>query len=402
MKYKWYILKRQLEDVFIAPFVLLGRLIAHLNPLAKEYETFFFFPFYHTGGAERVHASVAQATGNSNCIIFFTRKSYDKNFYKDFEGSGCDIRDISAFTGSKLLYPLNLIYRGIISGYINNQQLKPVVFNGQCNFGYKISPWINSAIPQIELIHSFNTFSWVRLPFLPFICRTVMISKLRIEDHLRQYKKIDVPLPFYNKIQYIVNGIRLPEIQKEKKHDGKLQVLYVGRGTEEKRVHIPARMAEKAHQQQLPVDFVFMGDLKNAIPQNLLKHCKLIGHQTDSQEIDEVYWQSHIVIITSYTEGFPLAIEEGMARGCAVMATAVGDIPVHVKNIENGLLFTSVDNEETIVNEGVEFLSLLCNNKKPLQEIAIRNRNYAVKHFGIEAFNRSYQQLFQQLRNKQH
>ena len=82
-----------------------GRLIARFRPLLKEYETFFFFPFYHTGGAEKVHALVAQAIGNSNCIIFFTRKSYDKNFYKDFELSGCDIREISAYTGSKFLYP---------------------------------------------------------------------------------------------------------------------------------------------------------------------------------------------------------------------------------------------------------------------------------------------------------
>lgn len=402
MKYKWYILKRRIEDVFILPFILTGRFIATMNPLKKEYETFFFFPFYHTGGAEKVHALVAQATGNKNCIIYFTRKSYDNNFYNDFEQSGCDIRDISAYTGTKFLYPINLIFRGIISGYINRQKLKPLVFNGQCNFGYKISAWINADIPQIELIHSFNTFSWIRLPFLPFISRTVMISKLRIEDHIKQYKKIDVPLSFYDKIKYIVNGIPLPEIEKEKNYNGNLQVLYVGRGTEEKRVHLIAKMAEKAHQMKLPVDFVFMGDVKNAIHESLLPHCKLIGHLTNPRNIDEVYWQSHIVIITSYTEGFPLAIEEGMARGCTIMATAVGDIPVHIKNIENGLLFSSVENEETIIEEGIEFLALLCNNKKPLQEISIRNRKYAIEHFGIEAFKKCYQQLFQELRNQKH
>ena len=380
---------------------MLGRIIAHFKPLAKKYETFFFFPFYHTGGAEKVHALVALAVGNSNCIVFFTRKSYDKNFYKDFEESGCHIRDISAFTGSKFLFPINLIYRGIVSGHINKQHLKPVVFNGQCNFGYKISPWVNKDIPQIELIHSFNTFSWIRLPFLPFISHTVMISKIRIEDHLRQYKKIQVPLPFYHKIQHIVNGIPLPERQKEKDYNGNLKVLYVGRGTEEKRVYIIAKMAEKAHLQKIPVDFIFMGDVKNAIPADLIKHCQLLGHQIEPAKIDEVYWQSHLVIITSNTEGFPLAIEEGMARGCAVMATAVGDIPVHVKNIENGLLFGSVDNEVTIMDEGVEFLALLCTNKKPLQEMSMRNRKYAMENFGIEAFNSSYQKLFQQLRNNQ-
>ncbi len=388
--------------MFILPFILTGRLVAHFRPLPKEYETFFFFPFYHTGGAEKVHALVAQATGNKHCIIFFTRKSHDKNFYKEFEQSGCDIRDISAFTGSKFLYPINLIYRGIISSYINRQQLKPLVFNGQCNFAYKISPSIRKDIPQVELIHSFNSFSWIRLPFLPFISKTVMISKVRLENHLQQYKNLHVPLPFGNKIQHIVNGIPLPEGEKEKDFNNNIQVLYVGRGTEEKRVHIIAKMAAKAHQQRLSVDFVFMGDVGNAIPVSLIKHCTLLGHQTETEKIDAIYERSHIVIITSYTEGFPMVIEEGMARGCAVMATSVGDIPVHVKNVENGLLFSNTDDEESMIDEGVEFLSLLCNNKKPLQEMSKRNRQYAVEHFSIEAFNNSYQQLFNQLRNRQH
>ena len=115
--YKHFLLKRKIEDLFIFPFVLIGKLVARFRPLQQEYETFFFFPFYHTGGAEKVHALVAQATGNKRCIIFFTRKSQDKNFYKEFERSGCDIRDISAFTGSKLLYPINLVYRGIVSSH---------------------------------------------------------------------------------------------------------------------------------------------------------------------------------------------------------------------------------------------------------------------------------------------
>ena len=46
----------------------------------------------------------------------------------------------SKFTDHKEFYFLNLIFRGIVSGYINKQKEKPIVFNGQCNFGYKISP----------------------------------------------------------------------------------------------------------------------------------------------------------------------------------------------------------------------------------------------------------------------
>ena len=400
MKYPQYILKRKIEDVLLYPFILLGRIIASLKPLSKEYETFFFFPFYHTGGAEKVHALVTQATGNTSCIVYFTRKSYDKNFYRDFVQSGCTIKDISRFTDNKWVYFLNFIYRGIISGYIDHQKQRPIIFNGQCNFGYKISPWINPSIPQIELLHSFNTFSWIRIPFIPFITRTVMISRLRIEDHLKQYKKLGIPNQYNERIQYIVNGIPLPASIQPKDFNASIKVLYVGRATEEKRVHLIAQMAEKAFQNNLPVEFIFMGDVREAISLGLVKYCKLTGHKSDPAEIDHIYQQAHIVIITSSTEGFPMVIEEGMVRGCIVMATPVGDIPLHVKHKENGFLFTTFANEQLIVKEAIDYLTLICDRKQLLAQMGDRNIEYARQHFSIEAFNRQYQQLFKQLRNQ--
>ena len=400
MKYPLYIFKRKIEDVLLLPFIAVGRVLAYLHPLPKGYETFFFFPFYHTGGAEKVHALITQAVGNDRCIIFFTRKSADENFYTDFEQSGCTIKNISAYTDNKWLYFVNFMYRGMISGYINRQTLKPIVFNGQCNFGYKISPWIRKEVPQIELNHSFNTFSWIRLPFLSFISKTVMISKLRIEDHLQQYKRLDVPHQFNNKIEYVVNGIQLPQHYHRKSFDRPLQVLYVGRGTEEKRVYLIAKIAAAAARNNLPVEFIFMGDVANSIPSEHLPWCKLLGPKKDPAEIESIYQQAHVVIITSSTEGFPMVIEEGMANGCTIISTPVGDIPFHVKHGTNGFLFSSANNEELIISEGVEYLTRLCKHKNLLAEMGETNRKYAIENFGIEAFNNKYRQLFNQLRNQ--
>ena len=144
--YRLFLIKRTVEDIFIFPFILAGRVMARLKPLKKEYRIFFFFPFYHTGGVELFNMRLSHAVGGKDCIIFFTRKSVNKRFYKEFEQSGCVLKDISKYTDTKWLYFLNLIFRGIITGYINSQQEKPVVFNGQSNFGYKISPWVNKRI----------------------------------------------------------------------------------------------------------------------------------------------------------------------------------------------------------------------------------------------------------------
>jgi glycosyltransferase involved in cell wall biosynthesis len=389
--YRLFIIKRCIEDIIIFPFVLIGKLVANLYPLKKEYEIFFFFSFYHIGGAEKVHAEIAKAIGHENCIIFFTRKSHNDLFYKQFQDSKCTIRDISKYTDNKFLYFLNLIYRGILAYHIN--QSKPVVFNGQCNFAYKLSPWVKRSIPQIELIHSFSNFSWIRIPFLPFITRTIMISTTRINDHMEQYRRIGVPEKYDRRIQYIINGIHLPA-QARPRNSNATRVLYVGRATPEKRVHLVAQIAEKTDKD---ITFAFMGDAQDVIPATLHAHCEFIPYTNDEKVIAAEYDRADILVIVSSTEGFPMVIMEAMAHGCIIIATPVGDIPVHIKAGVNGFLFSSVENEQTIVQEGIEFIEHLKADPRLLQQISVNNIKYAREHFGIDTFKATYVALIHSL-----
>jgi glycosyltransferase involved in cell wall biosynthesis len=289
MKYSFLLAKRVIEDMAMFPLVLLGRLIARFRPLKKEYETFFFFPFYHIGGAEKVHYNIAKAMGNENCIIYFTRKSSNNLFYDEFAASGCELKDISRYTDNKWIYFVNIVYRGIITGYINRQKKKPLVFNGQCNFGYKISPWVSNRIAQVELIHSLCSFSYIRIPFLPFITKTVMISTIRINEHIELYKRYGIPMKFGKRIQFIMNAIDLPT-ERPKAHvtGGEMNVLYVGRSTPEKRVHLIAKIASQVKQKSDKIQFTFLGEVKDAIPQAYHKYCRFLGNQSDPAVIEKV------------------------------------------------------------------------------------------------------------------
>lgn len=393
MKYNTYIIKRKIESVFIYPFILLGKCIALLKPLKKEYNIFYFFPFYHTGGAENVHALITLATGDSNCIIFFTKTSADTTFLKQFQLSNCDIKNISSFTDNKWLYFLNLIYRGIIVTYINKQSKTAIVFNGQCNFAYKISPWIKKEIKIIELIHSFNSFSWIRIPFIPYLHQTIMISKVRINDHIKQHQTIGIPQEFSKRIKYISNGIELPENAPNKNYNNHLNILYVGRGTIEKRVHIIAAIAEEVHKTNPEINFIFAGDVANAIPENLKQHCILKGNIVDKNELTNLYKQAHILLITSSTEGFPLVVMEAMANGCTIIATPVGDIPIHIQNNQNGQVVTEVDNENKIIEEMKKFIIYYQQHKYLLEENSLRNIHYAQQNFSIHSFNKAYKKI---------
>jgi len=393
MKYRLLLLKRMLEDIVMFPFILLGRLIAKAKPLTKEYTVFFFFPFYHTGGAEKIHSLITRTATGGNCIVFFTRKSQNQTFLSQFRDSGCQIIDISKYTDNKALYFLNIIYRGIISGYINRQQKKPVVFNGQCNFGYKLSPWIRKDIRQLELIHSLNSFSYIRIPFLPFITATIMISLQKIREHKLLYQRFGIPEELTKRIHYIPNASDFEIIDIAEKDFSQFRVFYSGRSTPEKRPHLVAAIAEKVHEKDPTIEFVMAGDSFNSLQKPELSFIDFRGNIADTHLLHSIYRRCNVLLITSATEGFPLAVIEGMAYGCVILATPVGDIPEHVKNDVNGYVFSSVEDEETIIQEGVDLILQLKANKALLKTICVNNIAYAHANFTLQQFGDAYKKL---------
>jgi hypothetical protein len=59
-------------------------LIKRIKSIDKKSNLFFFFPFFHTGGAEKVHLEIVRCFPNENPIVFFTLESADNHFLNDF------------------------------------------------------------------------------------------------------------------------------------------------------------------------------------------------------------------------------------------------------------------------------------------------------------------------------
>lgn len=382
--YKLLLLKRRLEALLIFPFALLGRLIARMRPLEGEFDLFLFFPFHHVGGAEKVHAQITQLFPEKKIIVFFTKKSQGHALLDDFRAPNVQIQDISRYTDNKFMYWNNLIWRGIVAAYIRRHGRNPVVFNGQCNFAYKLSPHVPQSVPQIELIHSFCSFSYIRIPFLSYYTTSVMISRDSIRQHLELYRKYDIPAALGERIRLIMNGIPipgdvtpLPEVAR---------VLYVGRGTAEKRPWLVAAIVNQTGEKA-----GMLGPLENAIPGDLQASCEFYGEQSEADVIDRIYREHRVIAITSTREGFPMVIMEAMARGLAVLSTDVGDIPYHVQHGVNGWLIAHEQPEADIIADAVRLLR----EADPATLSAMRDRNitYAREHFSLEAFAAAYRSL---------
>lgn len=393
MWYKLMIIKRVIEDLFIFPFVLWGRLRSDSFLPRKSYDIYFFFPFFHTGGAEKVHTQITHTFKGRQALIIFTRKSHHDAFYAQFKSSGHDIIDISNYTDNKWKYWNNLIYRGILAGYIETQKERCVVFNGHSNFAYKLSRWLRKDIPQYELIHSFNSFSYIRIPFIAYYKKTVMISKNRIDDHIRQYHRYGIPSAYESRIQYIQNAIDLPQ-KRQRVFADHLRVMYVGRSTPEKRVHLAAAIANQAREKQLPISMTFVGDVAASLTVENKEKDVICGNISDPNELNRLYReQADVLLIPSTTEGLPMVMMEAMAHGAVIMATPVGDIPFHIIPEQNGFLFSSVNDEELIITEAIEFLHRLLSDKELLKHISETNTEQAFRNYGLPRFEQEYKNL---------
>lgn len=92
----------------------------------------------------------------------------------------------------------------------------------------------------------------------------------------------------------------------------------------------PDRIALERKAATLTFNISFLGNLKRA-------------------EINNVYSQSHVIVIPSATEGFPKVIAEAAAYGCVPIVSDVSSIGQYIKHGFNGMLLKNIK-EETIAH----------------------------------------------------
>ncbi len=376
------------------PFVLVGKAIASLKPLREEYDIFMLLPTYGIGGAERANGAVVDAVSDQKTIIYFTRHSPNDGLRHLFDRPHVKMVDISRYTDNKWIYFANFIYRGICAYHINRQRKVPVVFNGQCNFAYKLFPHLKKEVLKTELIHtSERKFSWVTFPYVPFIDHRVMVADNIINQHLEYYRELGIDSKYDKRISKIFYTIHVPDDLPAKAEDGRLRVYYAGRGGYQKRLDVLFEIIRRIQAEALPVDVHLAGSFRDEIPEDIFQAVQWHGQISSTEEMYALHKSMDVYLLTSRFEGFPLAIMEAMSCGVAIVATAVDGIPEHIKDDENGLLIRSREDYE-IVEEGLAHIKKLLGNQQLRRHIATTNHNYAKKYFGREVFVSSYRRLF--------
>lgn len=387
---------RYLEQPFMFPFILIGRLIALLKPIDRDFDIFLFYPLNDIGGAERVNAEVLNAVSDKKACVVFTKKSRNHGMLHFYEKENATIIDISKWTDNKSIYFINFIFRGIYAAHISSQN-KTQVFIGQCNFGYKLTPHIPREILVTELIHVDDPkFLWVWAPFVQFIHKRVLIEDVFIETFKKVYDQYGIPSKYterFHVIRYCLEFI--PQNLTIKKFVLPFKVYYAGRGGPQKRLWILFRIIEACRNKELPIEFKLAGSFANELPEELQDDGTYIGELKGGEAMYNFHKSNDILLMTSAFEGFPLVIMEALAFGTIVIAPNVDAIPENIKDGKNGFLLNEIEDEDALVTEAIEKIEFLIKNRSTLPNISRSGYELIQERFTKEVFINSYRKLFE-------
>ncbi|HEY0434568.1 MAG TPA: glycosyltransferase family 4 protein [Chitinophagaceae bacterium] len=392
MTYRQRIFKRNLELIGMFPFVLLGRIAGTLFPLRTKHRIFLFFPSADIGGSVKVNIDITACIREQQPLIIFSKKPKNNQFLSSFEAQGIRIIDLHRYIDNKLYHFVNFFFRGVLAAWINRVD-NPVVFGGESIFFYKMLPHVKKQAKRIDLCH-LNTWIAYSLAFVPYLDVRIFSTPAIRRDVRRLYDKWQLPAEYYERLLFIDNKVDIPPY--ERTANSQLQVIYVGRGAPQKRVHIIAEIARRLHDAGVPVQVSFVGDVERVIRPADYPFCTFYGNVREKERLSAIYQGSDVLLLTSAYEGLPIAIMEMMAHAKVAVSTAVDGIPDYITDGENGFLLENHPNEKQIEDDAIKILSRLAANRSLLEEVGQKSRQYAIQHFSGTVFCEHYCEILLQ------
>lgn len=356
----------------------------------KGVSVFFFFPFYHTGGAEWVHYKIVQSIALPK-LVFFTHSSANGH-YKKFFSDQAAIFEIKPFL-TKPYY--RKVLKNILKREINHTG-HGVVFGCHTQFFYEMLPLLSSEVKKIDLLHAFTGdeepgAEKYSLPFVTHLDRRVAISSKTKDDLKVQYAKNGLEKAFVDKIEVIENCVAFSCESYPEKSSAEFKILYVGRNSPEKRIDIIGAIASRLKTINNDYQVVMIGEnLADAVHEENRKDCIFLGGINDMEVLKKYYKEASAVIITSHREGFPMVIMEGMVCGAVPVSTNVGGIAEHVEDGVLGFLIDS--NAIDIVGDFVNAFKRL-RDEAVYRKMSIACYEYSKLNFSELKFKEQYQKL---------
>lgn len=177
----------------------------------------------------------------------------------------------------------------------------------------------------------------------------------------------------------------------QKNITGNINYCFVGALNKHKGVHLIIESLIQLNENNRIGTFHFVGDgpdkekfekeaKKTAIP--VIFHGFL-----NKQEINNIYSQSHYIVLPSKSEGFPKVIGESMNFGCVPIVSDVSAIGQYIKDKQNGFLIKPL-NTSMLLKAFIDSLNLNNLVYKKMQQINYDIANKFTYNYYIERINK--------------
>jgi glycosyltransferase involved in cell wall biosynthesis len=381
--------------VLILKILALGKLfifIIRKHNTIRKTELFFFFPFYHTGGAEKVHADIVSEFEQEKTFIFFEGKSNSEaNKHRFIEHS--DYFEIFDFLNrSKYIKKIFLIYLKKII----NKNKKAVVFSCSSGSFYELIPFLKNHIKKVDLLHMFTYphkgGEISSLPYVKYIDKRIVINKRTLFDYTNLYKKNNLS-GYLDRIEVIHNGIELNNIEFQKKDFSTVKVAFVGRWCIEKRPELYLEIASLLQKKSKKFKFYYAGtNNKDNIEEIKKNNIISLGDVKDPKILKELYKELHFLLVPSKLEGFPVVIMECMNYGVVPICSDIGGISEHITNGINGVIIKDHSSAQKVVSDFVDTV-LSIDLEESYHKLSMNAYNYAQSNYDVQKCKASYRKL---------
>lgn len=370
-------------------------------------------PLASVGGTEMVHLDVLRALKKYQPKIFIR---YSANVWKGkiesktheakLEGKALmsDLKKYGSVTFLDRYLEAARFGRIIKDWYtrklinkINHSQNPIVIFWHRESIEFLIDD-LESHVKIIDIVHNNSNdiepdASYLVNDWVPRLNKRILVSE-GLKKWLKPlYKDSGYSETFWARLNVIEHSVGFPKEGFIQKPSDKFNVLFVGRDVAEKQFHLILQIAENLFEQNTNFQFHFIGPQKTHYAHFNLANCSWYGTLTDREEIEKIYNKSHVLIMTSSSEGFPKVISEAMAFSCVPIVTNVGDISSHVKPEFNGIL----TQPKSCIEESCLALIKLKDNKELFLQLSQNSYLYAKEKFTEERFKNEWLNVIESL-----
>lgn len=190
--------------------------------------------------------------------------------------------------------------------------------------------------------HGKNTWKRMRHHMVErFIINPIVSMRVAVSKDILRLRKDKDHVPG-RKIIFIGNCVDIPDERHFRAEKEQTIIGTVGRLVPAKDYRTLLIAAKDVIAKRPDVKFIFVGDgeeremlEKTAASLNIASHIEFLGWQSD---VGHYLDQMDLFVLSSITEGIPVALLEAMVKGIPIVATNVGGIPEVIQDGLNGLL----------------------------------------------------------------